>query len=118
MINGGMFCYQGYAPKYQPRDSYLLWHQGVLELRVWEGLPHHFNRLPKDLKDKLQITIQTNCSEDKYSLAITNNQRIKIMKETVLYLVDFAKQERIAIGIPDIYYNHPSGSEPVFWLPK
>lgn len=117
MIGSGIWKYQAYAPEYNPQDSYLRWHEGVLELRVWRDLCQwHMEKIPR-AEEKLRTLVQTNGSDDATSKAKPREERLRIMKDTVLFLTDFAKRRNIAIDIPDIYYNHPNGSFPVWWYP-
>lgn len=84
---------------------------------MWWEFYDHFKHFSKEVQDKLKITVQTNQSDDKPSLILSRDKRVRIMKDVILYLVHFAEENKIPFGISNIYYNHPAGPEPLLWLP-
>jgi len=117
MISAGKFTYQSYAPEYNHRDSYLLWHEGAMEIRVlnklvWWNFERSFD---KETMKKFKITVQAHSDPETPSKEGLDIGDIK--KHMMLYLIDFAKQKRIPLGIPTIYYNPPFEQDSVLWLP-
>ena len=117
MISAGKFAYQDYAPKYNAWDSYLKWHEGGLELRVWRELGYHFTPIPEDARERLKITVQTNNSDDAESKTLSVEDWRARVKDCMLYLLDFVKENKVPIAIPYIYYSPPGENDSVLWLP-
>lgn len=114
MTSSQMFRPHPQVPEYNPYNCCLLWHEGVLELRVMDGLGNHVRQFPEEIKKRLQITVQTN-DYDGDRGKIQLKEILQIRARAVLALVDFSEKEKIALGIPDVYYN--AAEEQVIWMP-